>query len=428
MREQQVALHQVVVYALSIVPIAALALPLSIFIPPFYAQSPTLTVGMVGLIFALARLWDFFTDLGLGWLIDRYPSRYGKRKHWVVISLPILMVSSWNLYVPPEDAGIFYLSIWLFFLYIGFTLLLINHYAWAPELTTQVKQRARLYGWRDAALVFGILLSVTGPAMLEKLSGANLTEQVNSIGIFLMISLPMAVCALVLVLPDQRTNLQVPQQVFRRGWYHFRQHAAFRLPIILDFSTGIAQSITTSIFVFAASFAYGHGESATQIILVNFIAGFLAFPLWIKLTQRFGTHTVFSWALIYTIFACLVLFFIPKHETSLFILAVGLYGIGMGPPMFLTRTLMASAIDLTSERGEAPLTSFGFSLMTMSNKIAGALAVGLSYGLLSLIGFDANAETVSESVEIWLRIIFSLGPLLFYGIALYALYRKMRAN
>ena len=49
-------------YAGLAVPLAALGLPLVVYLPPFYACPVGLGVCTVGIIFMIARFWDIFTD------------------------------------------------------------------------------------------------------------------------------------------------------------------------------------------------------------------------------------------------------------------------------------------------------------------------------------------------------------------------------
>lgn len=93
------------------VPLAALGLPLAVYIPPFYAGPIGLGVGTVGIIFMIARFWDIFTDPIMGMIVDRYPSRWGKRKHWIAIGVPVLMLASWFIFF---QVGINLLFILLF--------------------------------------------------------------------------------------------------------------------------------------------------------------------------------------------------------------------------------------------------------------------------------------------------------------------------
>jgi Na+/melibiose symporter-like transporter len=68
-------------------PIGAMAMPIAIYLPPFYSGSLGLSLTTVGLIFTLARLWDLITDPVMGVVIDRYGSRWGQYKHWVALSI-----------------------------------------------------------------------------------------------------------------------------------------------------------------------------------------------------------------------------------------------------------------------------------------------------------------------------------------------------
>ena len=89
-------------YGALAVPLAALGLPLTVYLPPFYEGPIGLSVGTVGIIFMVARFWDIFTDPLMGALVDRYPSKWGRRKHWIVIGIPILMLASWYVFIPSE--------------------------------------------------------------------------------------------------------------------------------------------------------------------------------------------------------------------------------------------------------------------------------------------------------------------------------------
>ena len=103
-------------------PLAAMGLPIAIYVPPFYAETMGLSLASIGLIFTLARIWDVVTDPIMGAVIDRFSTRWGRRKHWIAIGTPILMVSIYMAFLPGPDVSILYLGIWMFFLYIGYTM------------------------------------------------------------------------------------------------------------------------------------------------------------------------------------------------------------------------------------------------------------------------------------------------------------------
>jgi len=82
------------------VPISAMGLPLVVHLPPFYAGTLGLGLTTVGAIFMLARFWDVFTDPVLGIVSDRYETRWGRRRHWIVISVPIMLIAVVMVFMP----------------------------------------------------------------------------------------------------------------------------------------------------------------------------------------------------------------------------------------------------------------------------------------------------------------------------------------
>ena len=128
-------------YSAVSLPLAAMAMPMAVYLPPFYAEAESLDLTTVGLIFTLARIWDVITDPLMGMAIDKYETRWGRRKHWVAISIPILLLSVYMVYLPdPADITPLYLGGWLLLLYIGYTMLGIAHQSWGAETDHHIQR------------------------------------------------------------------------------------------------------------------------------------------------------------------------------------------------------------------------------------------------------------------------------------------------
>src|SRR3546814_8118742 len=74
-------------------PMAALTLPLIIYLPEFYANALGLDLAVVGLIFTIVRLADLFFDPFVGGLMDRSRSRWGQFRPWLIVGAPLVMRS-----------------------------------------------------------------------------------------------------------------------------------------------------------------------------------------------------------------------------------------------------------------------------------------------------------------------------------------------
>ena len=77
-------------YALPGLPLAVSTLPVYVFIPTLYSQSFGLGLAAIGTILLATRFLDAFSDPLIGYLSDRTNSRHGRRKPWIVLSMPLM--------------------------------------------------------------------------------------------------------------------------------------------------------------------------------------------------------------------------------------------------------------------------------------------------------------------------------------------------
>ena len=73
-------------------PLALAGLPMAVYLPVIYADSDGfgLSLAMVGLLIGLSRISDVVTDPLIGYLSDKWKTRWGRRKPWVLVGTPIL--------------------------------------------------------------------------------------------------------------------------------------------------------------------------------------------------------------------------------------------------------------------------------------------------------------------------------------------------
>ena len=139
-------------------PTAGMMLPLSIFLPPYYTKTLGLGLAEVGFVFMLVRMFDIVTDPLMGFISDRFGSRWGRRRHWLVIALPFMMIGVFMTYMPSGTPSIWYLGAWLLVLYAGTTMKTISHTAWAAELSDDYDERSRITSFNSFAMYCGSLL------------------------------------------------------------------------------------------------------------------------------------------------------------------------------------------------------------------------------------------------------------------------------
>ncbi|MGK2739816.1 MFS transporter [Tepidicaulis sp. LMO-SS28] len=397
---------RVAMFSLPALPIAALGLPLTVYLPPFYGESDMgLSLATVGLIFMLARFWDVFTDPVLGAVSDEVSSRWGRRRHWIVISAPILMLSSWMLFMPSAPVTAGYLLFWLFILYIGWTLITISHMSWGAELSLDYDERSVIQGGREASLIFGMLAVLALPALVEIL-GEDIAsaDKVGSMGWFIIALLPLTILAACYFVgePQFTSQPQTPNAslgvlmrkigtAFKEIWGTIYRNKLIRHLLVADILASGAPAITGALYIYFAVYVMQLPTVASLLLLVYFVTGFMGVPFWIRISHLQGKHRALAFASLYGALALPLVIFFPRAEFWWLFAGNSLYGFAYGASSFLLRSMMADVTDHDYlETGERR-TGLYYSLLTMTQKVASALAVGITYPLLDLIGFVPKA-------------------------------------
>ena len=143
-------------YGLVNLPTSIVGLPISLYIPAFYSQNLGLSLAAVGALIALSRISDVVTDPLIGVASDKLRSRFGRRKPWMVLGMPLKVLSLWMLFVPDSEFAVnlwhalggenitnLYLFIWISLLYLGFTIVDLPYRAWGAELSPDYDERSR---------------------------------------------------------------------------------------------------------------------------------------------------------------------------------------------------------------------------------------------------------------------------------------------
>ncbi|MEO1377611.1 MAG: MFS transporter, partial [Cyanobacteria bacterium J06635_10] len=316
-------------YASPAISIAALSLPLGVYLPPFYTNEMGLGLSVVGSIFMITRFWDIFTDPILGILSDKIETRLGRRRHWIILSAPILMLCVYKIFMPQGTVTGMYLLFWMILLYVGWTLLTISHMSWGAELSSDYNERSRIQGWREFANIFGSLAVLILPTIIEQTSDGDSAMKVAAMGWFTIVLLPISVAAAVWMVPEH----PLPKQV-QIGWRRatsivLKNKLLIRL-LAADLLNGMALGIISSMYIFFASHVMGLSQWVSLMLLIYIIACFLSVPAWIRLSYRFEKHRTFVIARVYFSIILLLVFWIQPGNFWLYVLANVLLGFGNG--------------------------------------------------------------------------------------------------
>lgn len=393
------------------------ALPMALFVPAFYADDLGLPIAAVGMAIAMSRLLDVVTDPLIGVLSDRVKLPFGRRKPWMVLGVPLFLISLWKVFVPADGASVTYLAVWSGLLYFGFTLIDLPHKAWGAELSTDYDERSRVTSWREGVSTAGQVLLLAVLAWLAATGIDTAAEQLRSITLGVVVALPVLTALCWTVVTERK-----PEEFAHRhhsmveGWKIVGRNPAFlrMAGCVLFFVSGVAIQGTLHRLVLAD--VMRDEASFPLMILLENVATLAGVPIWLAISMRIGKHRALMFAALWLALWSAPLIFLRQGDTMLMMANIVIRGSSFASILFLAHSMAADVIDVdTLEYGEQRSGLF-FAVWGMVIKLSLALGVVLGTSLPAAFGYDPSALRVTPQVQGAVMAIYGAVPAILMGV------------
>jgi len=401
-------------YSLADMPVMMSIFPVIVFIPRYYTNDVGIGVGLIGTILLASRIFDMMTDPLMGYISDHTKSRWGRRKPYIALSVPVMMVSIYQLFLPPEGAGAAHLLIWSMTLSLGTTLMIIPYYAWGAELTSDYNERTRVTAARALSGVFGQFLAQAIPAIACLVYVVCGTTSVLEIVCYTML-IVMPLCAIVTLGGTPKSEISVSSTLpVLTGLKLMARNKPF-LQLVSAFTMGsIGLSITTPLYIFFIADVLNEENKAIYMLAFFYMSNLLSVPIWIKLAATLGKHRAYMGA--FVLIACAHPLYLLLGEGDFwFMLPItiltGFAAGGFGS--MLPNSMKADVIDLdTLHSGENRAALF-FSSWSFVQKLVASLGTALAMYGLAFFDFQSGGHNGPDQI-FGLRFLFSTFPSIFY--------------
>lgn len=394
-----------------------------VFLPALYAEHRGFGAAAVGFIFFLAKIIDMIAAPVWGVFMDSYSTRWGRRRPWLALSVPILVLAILMVYNPPEPVGALYLFGWLALLYIGWDAWTISHTSWALELSRDYDRRSRITGLLQVMVMIGGIMISLVPAIMERIASPTYPELVSAIGWFMIVVLPLTAFICIFSMPERETPDR-PHPGFRRGAaILFGNLPLLRLLVVnalLTFATYFGQGL----FVFFVSYTLGLEDRIGFIFTFLVIGGLIGLPVWLRLAQFWNKHRAMQAAVVTGILAPLLLLVLPAGHLTWTVAAFLVIGLNSSANEFLPRAMVADVCDRDHVQSGSERMGLYYSLLQLSSKFASGSGIFIGFSFLTVFGFDPelgldNSEDALER----LRYLVVALPVLAYAVIVGLLWR-----
>jgi glycoside/pentoside/hexuronide:cation symporter, GPH family len=382
-------------YALPALPAAMLGLPLLIFLPAYYVETTALSLTAIGTVLLVARLWDVAVDPAIGALSDRTRTPFGRRKPWILAALPVVLLGSFMLFDPPTDAGAGYLLLWLLVVYLGWSMVQIPHQAWGAELSSDYAERSRIAAWRESLTVVGVAIAASLPTVAVQTGILHPGDSpegfaLHALVVACAILLPIAAFVLLRYVPEPKAVAAASGFDVRAGWHLLRDNLPFRRLVIAYLVNGVANALPATLFLLYAGSVLGAGDQSGAFLLVYFVSGIAAVPLWLRASKLWSKHRAWSASMIAACGAFAFVPFLGNGDHAAFLAICLLTGLCFGADLALPASMQADVVDVDTAGGGGQRTGLYFAIWSVATKLALALAPALAFPALDAAGFVAN--------------------------------------
>ncbi|WP_299879738.1 MFS transporter [uncultured Cocleimonas sp.] len=429
-------------YGLPGLPLAMLGLPLFVYLPSYYSQNLGLSLTAVGLALLLARSLDVITDPLIGMLNDRYPkfrSVSWRRKSFIISGIPLLLVGLNFLLRPEETATAFYLFFWSFVTYLGWTLINIPWLAVGAEISDDYHEKSALASSREIFAVIGTIAVISLPVLMSIESDLKSILQV--LANYLTFLIPLTLLPLLWklspnLLPAKSTK-QNRNKLFSKQTFVVIKHPAIKKLLPAYFINSMANAFPATLFILFVSYVLQTPDKVGILLISYFLSAIIGIPFWLYLARKTDKHTSWSIALYGSIASFIWVPFLNAGDFQPFLVICVASGFCLGADVVMPASIQADiSQDISKKRSNSIAIDSGESLLSevtigsqqqdstallfgvwgLLTKLSLALAVGIAFPLLDLVGLKPDVLATQEPSEIAvisLVILYALIPIIF---------------
>ncbi|MBA1335322.1 MAG: Sodium:galactoside symporter family protein [Firmicutes bacterium] len=389
----------------------------------FLTDVTGLRPALAGTAILIGRVWDAVTDPVIGAVSDRTVSKWGRRRVYLLFGFVPFGITFFMLWAIPKglgQLGLFLYATLTFVLHMtAFTVIQVPYQTLTAEMTTDYDERTSLTAYRMAFSIIGGLIAAIIPWMIIsgfsiKAYGFMAMGGVFSIAIGMAPLFPLVGCR-------ESGSGACASFSLVKGVRLMWNNKPFRLVLVMFLVTWTAIDLLQVMFVYFLQYWLGMEAQLESIFGLIFIVAIFFLPMWVYVSGRLGKRLAYiigvgSLGLVLTA----LIFLKPGMVAMVYVLAF-LAGIGVSAAHIMPHSIIPDCIEydrlMTGQRREG--LYYGYT--TFLQKVATAVAVGLSGMILDKAGYVAGADQPAR--VLWtIRILLGPVPGIMFVIGIMSMY------
>lgn len=394
----------------------------------FYTDYVGISAATVGIVMLLSRIFDGFSDVVMGVIVQKTNSKWGKSRPWILwMSVPYA-ISAILLFTVPHTTGLLQ-PLYIFITYnftttICYTAINLPYGSLSAMMTNESYERDMLSIVRMAVSPFGRILAVTCTLPLVKVFGNDQAAWVKAMSIWAAIALLL----LVICFANCKETVEVKQEVSKmpigESFKKLFVNQYFWMILLLWMMQNVIYTVTGTILPYYCKYVFNNDTLYSPIYLVETLI-IVAFTfLSPTLVKRFGKRNMSLIGVTVALIGQLV-FMLNPTDLKWLIASCVIRGIGLAPLNSIIFGFLGDAVDFGQWKTGVRQESLVFAAGSVGAKIGGGLTSAIMTSLLSMAGYisSSSGAVVQPTSAVNMIInIYKFGPLLVWIIVMIALF------
>lgn len=399
----------------------------SSFLLIYLTDTIGLNAGIIGTLMLISKIFDGFTDVVFGTLVDRTRSKMGKARPWMFWSTFPLAICEVLLFMTPTvSANLQYAYFFIVYTLLNAIFYTANNISYASLtalITRNPNERVQLGSIRFIfAIIAAVIISSITVGLVNLFGGGVAGWRMVAI-VFsaLMILFNMiSVLSIREVPPEEKPNqANMTKTSLLSNLKHLVTNRYYLLILFYYIVMYSVSGISTGIGIYYCTYTLNNPALLglfTIISLVPVIIGLVATPFLVK---RWGIYKVNLYGAIASL-----IFGIPAilagyaGNITLLLLFSGLRGLGTSPMVGTLNALIADTATHTYLKDGVHLEGTMYSCSSMGIKVGGGIGSALCGWLLYLGGYNGLAATQTVGAINMINFMYLGVPLIGGAISL----------
>jgi GPH family glycoside/pentoside/hexuronide:cation symporter len=293
---------------------------------PIYNITLGMSPTLIGLVMAIARIWDGFTDPLMGSVSDNFRSRWGRRRPFIALGAVLCALTFPIIWFVPTAWGgaaafCYFLATTLLF-YTAFTVYGVPYLTLGYEMSADSNERVRIHSVRAivSKLTFFIIPWVFAIAQLPVFESTITGMRTLGIvigALFIVLAIPAVLFTRERFARQAATQQKIPVIAGLRLTFRNRPFL-YLVGIVLGLL--IANNLVSYLGIYVNSYYVFAGDTVAGAALqaraqtLYAIAGMVAVPIVSRLATRHGKLRVIRWCIGCGVAAAVSMFFCYSRE------------------------------------------------------------------------------------------------------------------